>query len=106
MIPKEGEIQVDFQRELDQLDQEEGINNMQEGIVLDENTNTVTNSSSSSNSTANLIPNLEEKLRILGGGDVSFEGKRTVARRRNGAAGATVRRRHQKIDTEIQLLKT
>ena len=25
MIPKEGEIQVDFQRELDQLDQEEGL---------------------------------------------------------------------------------
>jgi hypothetical protein len=77
---------------------------MQEGLVPDENTNTVTNSSSLSNSTANLIPNLEEKLRILGG-DVSFEGKRTVARRRTGTAGATVRRRHQKIDTEIQLLK-
>lgn len=62
--------------------------------------------SQSTKVSSNAIPNLTEKLRILGG-DVSFE-KRTVPRRRGEgrAAGATVKRKDAVIDTSITLDET
>lgn len=61
--------------------------------------------SQSTKVSSNAIPNLTEKLRILGG-DVSFE-KRTIPKRRGARlAGATVKRKDAVVDISITLDET
>lgn len=78
------------------------------GMAMEEHFDSMDNSSGSDSTrmSSNAIPKLSQKLRILGG-DVSFQGKRTVARKRREHGGsATVKRKEGVVDLSTNLDET